>query len=138
MDQLASLAGSRDRALLIDCRSLEIEQIPLPPRLAVLVINSGMPRQLVDSAYAERRRVCETAAARLGLSALRDATPEQVADEPRARHVVSENARVLAAAEALASGDLATLGTAARRRATRACATTSRSRRPSSTCSSRS
>jgi galactokinase len=110
MDQLASLAGSRDRALLIDCRSLEIERIPLPPRLAVLVINSGMPRQLVDSAYAERRRACETAAARLGLAALRDATPEQVADEPRARHVVSENARVLAAAEALASGDLPTLG----------------------------
>ena len=110
MDQLSSLAGSRDRALLIDCRSLEIEHIPLPPRLAVLVINSGMPRQLVDSAYAERRRVCEMAAARLGLSALRDATPEQVADEPRARHVVSENARVLAAAEALAAGDLATLG----------------------------
>jgi galactokinase len=110
MDQLASLAGSRDRALLIDCRSLEIERIPLPPRLAVLVINSGMPRQLVDSAYAERRRACETAAARLGLAALRDATPEQVGDEPRARHVVSENARVLAAAEALASGDLPTLG----------------------------
>ncbi len=110
MDQLSSLAGSRDRALLIDCRSLEIEHIPLPPRLAVLVINSGMPRQLVDSAYAERRRVCEMAAARLGVSALRDATPEQVADEPRARHVVSENARVLAAAEALVSGDLATLG----------------------------
>jgi galactokinase len=110
MDQLASLAGSRDRALLIDCRSLEIEQIPLPPRLAVLVINSGMPRQLVDSAYAERRRACEAAAARLGLSSLRDATPEQVADEPRARHVVSENARVLAAAEALATGNLAALG----------------------------
>jgi galactokinase len=110
MDQLASLAGSRDRALLIDCRSLEIEHIPLPPRLAVLVINSGMPRQLVDSAYAQRRRACEMVAARLGLSALRDATPEQVEDEPRARHVVSENARVLAAAEALVTGDLVTLG----------------------------
>jgi galactokinase len=110
MDQLASLAGSRDRALLIDCRSLEIEHIPLPPRLAVLVINSGMPRQLVDSAYAQRRRACEMVAARLGLSALRDATPEQVEDEPRARHVVSENSRVLAAAEALVTGDLVTLG----------------------------
>ena len=110
MDQLASLAGSRDRALLIDCRSLEIEHIPLPPRLAVLVIDSGMPRELVDSAYAERQRACKMTAARLGVPALRDATPEQVAGEPRARHVVSENARVLAAAEALASGDLATLG----------------------------
>ena len=80
----------------------------------MLVVNSGMPRQLVDSAYAERRRVCEMAAARLGLAALRDATPEQVADQPRARHVVSENARVLAAAEGarlwrpLASGGLLT------------------------------
>jgi galactokinase len=110
MDQLTSLAGSRERALLIDCRSFEIEPIPLPPRLAVLVIHTGMPRQLVDSAYGERRRACEEAAARLGVPALRDATPEQVADEPRARHVVSENARVLAAAEALASSDLATLG----------------------------
>ena len=110
MDQLASLAGRRDKALLIDCRTFEIEHIPLPPRLAVLVIHSGMPRQLVDSAYAERRRACEAAAARLGLTALRDATPEQVAEEPRARHVVSENARVLAAAEALATGDLTTLG----------------------------
>jgi galactokinase len=110
MDQLTSLAGSRDRALLIDCRTFEIEPIPLPPRLAVLVIHTGMPRQLVDSAYAERRRACESVAARLGVPALRDATLEQVADEPRARHVVSENARVLAAAEALASGDLAALG----------------------------
>ncbi len=110
MDQLASLSGSRDRALLIDCRNLEIEPIPLAPRLAIIVVHSGMPRQLVDSAYAERRRACEAAAARLGLSALRDATPEQVADDPRARHVVSENARVLAAAEALATGDLTTLG----------------------------
>jgi galactokinase len=110
MDQLTSLAGSRDRALLIDCRSFEIEQIPLPPRLAVLVIHSGMPRELVDSAYGERQRACEAAAAQLGVPALRDATPEQVADEPRSRHVVSENARVLAAAEALATGDLARLG----------------------------
>jgi galactokinase len=111
MDQLASLAGSRDHALLIDCRNLEIEPIPLPPRLAVLVVHSGMPRQLVDSAYGERQRACVQAAEQLGLVALRDATADQVADDPRSRHVVSENARVLAAAEALASGDLAALGT---------------------------
>jgi galactokinase len=111
MDQLTSLAGSRDHALLIDCRSLEIEQIPLPARLAVLVVHSGMPRQLVDSAYGERQRACVRAAAELGIPALRDASAEQVAGDPRSRHVVSENARVLAAAEALASGDLAALGT---------------------------
>jgi galactokinase len=110
MDQLTSLAGRRDHALLIDCRSLAIEPIRLPPRLAVLIVHSGVSRALVDSAYGERRQACEAAAARLGLSSLRDATPEQVADDPRARHVVSENARVLEAAKALEAGDVAALG----------------------------
>ena len=110
MDQLASLAGRRDHALLIDCRSLDVEPIPIPTALAVLVVHSGVSRGLAGSAYAERRRSCEAIAARLGLSALRDASPEQVAGEPRARHVVSENARVLHAARALRAGELAALG----------------------------
>jgi galactokinase len=110
MDQLASIAGRRDHALLLDCRSLEIDYVPLPPELEVLVVHSGVARALAGSAYAERRAACEAVAARLGVAALRDATPEQVADEPRARHVVSENARVLAAAEALRAGELETLG----------------------------
>jgi galactokinase len=110
MDQLASLAGRHNHALLIDCRSLEVTPIPLPPRLAVLIVHSGMSRALVDSAYAERREACESVAALLGLSSLRDATLEQVADEPRARHVVTENARVLEAASALEDGDVAALG----------------------------
>src|SRR5215207_9507033 len=110
MDQLASLAGQNNHALLIDCRSLEVEPIRLPPRLAVLILHSGISRGLVDSAYAERREACEAMAALLGVPALRDATPQQVADEPRARHVVSENARVLEAAEALAEGNVAALG----------------------------
>lgn len=110
MDQLASLAGRRNHALLIDCRTLEVRPIPLPPRLAVLIVHSGVSRALVDSAYSERREACEATAALLGLPALRDATPAQVVDEPRARHVVSENARVLEAAEALQSGDVAALG----------------------------
>jgi galactokinase len=110
MDQLASLAGRHNHALLIDCRSLEVTPIPLPPRLAVLIVHSGMSRALVDSAYAERREACESVAALLGLSSLRDATLEQVADEPRARHVVTENARVVEAARALEDGDVAALG----------------------------
>jgi galactokinase len=110
MDQLASLAGRHNHALLIDCRSLDVRPIPLPPRLAVLIVHSGVSRGLVDSEYAERREACEAIAALLGVQSLRDATPEQVADEPRARHVVSENARVLRAAEALAEGDVAALG----------------------------
>nr|MBA2383421.1 galactokinase [Actinomycetota bacterium] len=110
MDQLASLAGRRGHALLIDCRSLDVEPIPIPSALAILVVHSDVSRGLADSSYAERRRACEAVASRLGLPALRDALPEQVADEPRARHVVSENARVLEAARALRSGDADALG----------------------------
>jgi galactokinase len=110
MDQLASVSGREGCALLIDCRTLDVEPIPLPDELAVLVAHSGLPRALADTAYAERRRACEAAAARLGLSALRDATIDQVAGDPRARHVVSENARVLAAADALRAGDVDALG----------------------------
>jgi len=110
MDQLASVAGVAGHALLIDCRSLDVRPIPLPAELAVLVVHSGVPRELAGSAYAERRAACEAVAARLGLESLRDATPERVADEPRARHVVSENGRVLAAADALAAGRLEALG----------------------------
>ena len=106
MDQLASVSGRAGAALLIDCRSLEVEPIPLPDGVAIVVVHSGLPRRLEGSAYAERRAACEAVAARLGLNALRDATPEQVADEPRARHVVSENGRVLDAADALRRGDV--------------------------------
>jgi galactokinase len=110
MDQLTSLAGRSSGALLIDCRSLEIEPVALPSDIAVLIVHSGVSRALADGAYAERRRSCESVAARLGLRSLRDATPEQVAGEPRARHVVSENARVLDAVRALETGDVAALG----------------------------
>jgi galactokinase len=110
MDQLTSLAGRSGHALLIDCRSLAVEPIALPRELAPVVVHSGMPRALAESVYGERRRSCEEAAARLGLPALRDATPEQVSDDPLARHVVSENDRVLTAARALAAGDGSALG----------------------------
>lgn len=110
MDQLTSVAGRAGAALLIDCRSLELEPVPLPETLAIVVVDSGIPRRLAGSAYAERRASCEAVAARLGVPALRDATAGQVAGDPRARHVVSENARVLAAADALRAGDLEELG----------------------------
>jgi galactokinase len=104
MDQLTALFGRRDHALLIDCRSLAIEPLPLPEAYRVLVVHSGLPRTLAGSAYAERRRACEEIAARLGVPALRDVTLEQVRDEPLARHVVTENQRVLEFAEALGAG----------------------------------
>jgi galactokinase len=110
MDQLVSLAGEAGSALLIDCRSLEHRPVPLPPRLAILVVHSGIERSLRETAYADRRRACEQLARRLGIRALRDASPDQVADEPLGRHVVTENARVLESASALADGDLARFG----------------------------
>jgi galactokinase len=110
MDQLASAAGQDDSALLIDCRSIDWQPVEIPREVGVLVVHSGLPRRLEQSAYADRRRACEATASALGLRALRDATPDQVADIPHARHVVSENARVLAAADALVRGDLHELG----------------------------
>ncbi len=110
MDQLVALLGRADHALLIDCRKLAAEPIALPDALAVLVVNSGLPRALAGSAYAERRADGERVAARLGVPALRDASLDAVCDEPRARHVVSENQRVLEFADALRAGDAAALG----------------------------
>jgi galactokinase len=114
MDQLCSLFGRAGHALLIDCRALAIDPVALPSGIAILVVHCGMPRILADSEYAARRAECEAIAVRLGIDSLRDATLEQVANEPRARHVVSENARVLATADALRAGDLATLGASLR------------------------
>lgn len=110
LDQMACVYGRAGHALLLDCRSLEVEPVTLPDELGVLVVHSGLPRALESSEYAQRRAACEEAAARLRLPALRDATPEQVADDPLARHVVGENARVLAFAEALRARDIGALG----------------------------
>jgi galactokinase len=106
MDQLASTSGREGHALLIDCRSLEVDPVAMPADLEVLVVHSGVRRELEDTAYAERRAAGEAVAARLGVATLRDATEEQVADEPIARHVVSENERVHRTAVALAAGDV--------------------------------
>jgi len=110
MDQLTAVFGTTGNALLIDCRSLAVEPIPLPDDVSVLVVHSGVPRTLAGSAYAERRAACEAAAQRLGVATLRDATVDEVADDPRARHVVTENARVLDFATALRARDVSALG----------------------------
>ena len=110
MDQLVALLGQAGHALLLDCRTLAAEPIALPEALAVLVVHSGLPRALAGSAYADRRADGERVAARLGVPALRDASLDEVRDEPRARHVVTENERVLRFAAALSAGDAATLG----------------------------
>ena len=110
MDQLCSLFGVAGHALLLDCRSLEVTPVALPDSLEVLVVHCGLPRTLAGSAYAERRAACEVAATRLGLTALRDATAAQVTHDPIARHVVSENARVLAFVTALRADATDALG----------------------------
>jgi galactokinase len=110
MDQMASVFGRAGHALLLDCRSLDIEPIRLPNDGVITVVHSGLPRRLEESAYAQRRAACEAAAARLGLDTLRGATAERVADDPIARHVVSENARVLAFVDALRANDLPAAG----------------------------
>jgi galactokinase len=84
--------------------------VRLPAGVAVLVVHSGVSRALAESEYARRREACEAIARDLGVAALRDARPADVAERPLARHVVSENGRVVATAEALAGGDLAALG----------------------------
>jgi galactokinase len=122
MDQMISMLGRAGHALFLDTRSLEAEQVPFRPEeagLRLVVIDTRAGHRLVDGAYADRRAACEAAAAALEVAALRDATLEQVEaaagrlGDPglrRARHVVSENARVLAAVELLRAGDLRRLG----------------------------
>jgi galactokinase len=120
MDQLISAAGVADKALLIDCRSLETQAVPLPRGTVVVVLDTATRRGLVDSAYNERRAQCEAAARLFGVKALRDVTSAQLKAraaelEPvtlrRARHVVTEDERTLAAAEAMRANDAPRLGT---------------------------
>lgn len=110
MDQMASVFGVAEHALLLDCRSLAVTPVPLPDSIEILVVHSGQVRTLQASAYAERRAACDAAAARLGLVSLRDAKLADVLHDPFARHVVSENARVLGFVDALGAGDVRRAG----------------------------
>jgi galactokinase len=119
MDQMISAAARAGHALLLDCRSLETRHVPVPPQAAVVVLDTATRRELVTSAYNERRAQCEAAARFFGVPALRDVDLDtferragalDAVTRRRARHVVTENARTLAAADALARGDLAEMG----------------------------
>jgi galactokinase len=119
MDQFISALGKKDHALLIDCRSLEYKNIPLPKGAAIVICNTMKKRGLVDSEYNTRRAECDAAANFFGVDLLRDVSlkifEERKANlDPqaakRARHVISENERVLAAVEAGRDNDLATFG----------------------------
>jgi galactokinase len=116
LDQIASLFGQAEAALRIDFRSLDVEPVEL--RLgghSLVTLDSGQRHAHGSSGYNERRAECAAAAAALGLPSLREASLDAVARLPppldrRARHVVTENARVDAAVAALERGDLAELG----------------------------
>ncbi|MFO7743438.1 MAG: galactokinase [Anaerolineae bacterium] len=119
MDQMIAAAGQPGHALLIDCRSLDTEPVPLPPDTAVIVLDTATRRGLVDSVYNERREGCEAAARFFGVPALRDVSAAQFEARAhelddtlrsRARHVVTENARTLQAAEAMRRGDRREMG----------------------------
>ncbi len=103
MDQMASSLADEAHMLFLDARSLATRLLPLPPRCELLVIDTGVARRLSATGYNTRRAECETAARMLGVKALRDvADPAAVESLPqpyrkRARHVVQENLRVLAA-----------------------------------------
>jgi galactokinase len=116
---MISAAGQAGHALLIDCRTLESHPLLLPNNVVVVVLDTTTRRALVDSAYNERRAQCEAAARFFGVKALRDVGLEQFEarghelDEltrKRARHVISENARTLRAAEVMQRGDARALG----------------------------
>lgn len=120
MDQLISATGKADHAILIDCRSLALDELPLPSDCAVVILDTNTRRQLVGSEYNERRAQCQMAARHFEVAALRDVRLSQLQAEQaqldalvyrRARHVISENARVLEARQALLAGDIVHLGT---------------------------
>lgn len=117
MDQLISAQGKAGHALLIDCRSLELTDVPIPDDVAIMIVHSGVTRGLVEGHYNERRHQCETAAKTMGVAALRDAdlnmletTPLDLVTRRRARHVITENQRTLDATKALAKSGLKALG----------------------------
>jgi galactokinase len=123
MDQSASIRCQDGQALFLDCRSLEVEQIPFDlaaEGLAILVINSNAPHQHVDGEYGARRKSCEEAARILGVAALRDVPADgleaalaRLDDDVmrrRVRHVVTEDQRVLDTVELLRAGRVREIG----------------------------
>jgi galactokinase len=120
MDQFASVMGREDHLMLLDCRSQQVEHIPLrDPAVTVLIVNTNVKHELSGGEYAERRAQCESAARKLGVASLRDAAFPQLkvrgrqldpVEFRRARHIISEIARTVKASAAIKNGDWAEVG----------------------------
>lgn len=119
MDQMISACGEKGHALLLDCRTLETKMVHIPKDISIMIINSNVTHSLVDGAYNALRQQCEEASRLLGKVALRDATLEELDISSiekdsdvykRAHHVISENNRTEACADALIAGDIQKVG----------------------------
>ena len=120
MDQFASVFGKKDCLMRLDCRSLEFKYFPFKPMgYKLVLVNSQVKHELVDSPYNKRRESCERVAKTLGVETLRDAdmsmleaAKAQISDEDykRAVYVIGEKQRVLDVCEALEKGDYETVG----------------------------
>ena len=124
MDQFISLHGQKDHALLLDCRALSFESLAIPDSVKLVISNTMVKHELAFGEYNRRRADCEEAVRRLagvlpGIRALRDVSLEQLETHrgvlsdviyKRALHIVTENARVLDAADALRAGDIERFG----------------------------
>jgi len=124
MDQFVSVHGKRNHALRLDCRTLEFQQVPVPPGVGLVICNTMVRHSVAAGEYNKRRAECEAAARFFaervpGAKALRDVTPEDFEKfggqlpeviRKRCRHVLTENSRVLEAAKAMQSADLGLFG----------------------------
>lgn len=120
MDQFASVFGKKNCLMRLDCRSLEYEYFPFDPQgYRLVLVNSKVKHELVDSPYNKRRESCERVAATLGVETLRDATMDMLIakkndvteeDFKRAEYVIGEKQRVLDVCDALGRGDYETVG----------------------------
>jgi len=120
MDQMASAICKQGHALFLDCRSLEYQHVALPKDVAIIILDTSTRHKLADSSYNERRSQCEEAARWFGVKKLRDISLDKLNSPKaanlnrialkRARHVVTENARVLDAVDAMKTEDTIRLG----------------------------
>lgn len=120
MDQFASVFGKKDCLMRLDCRSMEFEYFPFHPEgYKLVLVDSAVKHELVDSPYNKRRESCERVSKALGIETLRDADMADLIkikgniseeDYMRAKYVIEEKERVLAVCEALKAGDYETVG----------------------------